>query len=454
MSSKHGGPASLADPFSASTSFVHDHGAVSDSSPADSESAMLRAVETSVVRRIFGGNDVSRRAFMKMLGAGSAMAAISSVFPLDAAKALALDSIGPIEKKNVKIGFMPLTCGTPIVMAHPMGFYKKYGLTEAQPYKASGWAMIRDWAISGQTDYTQMLAPMPIAMSLGLGSPKMPFITPALENINGQAITLRLDHKGVSSAKDMKGFVFAVPFDYSMHNLLLRYYLAEGGVNPDTDVQIRILPPPEMVANLKAGNIDGFLSPDPFNQRAVYEKAGFIYKLTRDIWPGHPCCAFTSSKKFAEEAPNTFKAIFRAIIDATMFSSDPANRKEIAKAIAPRNYLNQPVEVVEQVLTGEFPDGLGNMCSVPERINFDPFPWDSMAVWILSQLKRWGYLKEDVDYRSVAEQVFLSADCASVMKEMGHTPPSSSYKKHTIMGKVFDPDKPEEYLSSFAIRKA
>ncbi len=454
MSSKHGGPASLADPFSASTSFVHDHAAVSDSSPADSESAMLRAVETSVVRRIFGGNDVSRRAFMKMLGAGSAMAAISSVFPLDAAKALALDSIGPIEKKNVKIGFMPLTCGTPIVMAHPMGFYKKYGLTEAQPYKASGWAMIRDWAISGQTDYTQMLAPMPIAMSLGLGSPKMPFITPALENINGQAITLRLDHKGVSSAKDMKGFVFAVPFDYSMHNLLLRYYLAEGGVNPDTDVQIRILPPPEMVANLKAGNIDGFLSPDPFNQRAVYEKAGFIYKLTRDIWPGHPCCAFTSSKKFAEEAPNTFKAIFRAIIDATMFSSDPANRKEIAKAIAPRNYLNQPVEVVEQVLTGEFPDGLGNMCSVPERINFDPFPWDSMAVWILSQLKRWGYLKEDVDYRSVAEQVFLSADCASVMKEMGHTPPSSSYKKHTIMGKVFDPDKPEEYLSSFAIRKA
>lgn len=454
MSSKHGGPASLADPFSASISFVHDHGAVSDSSPADSESAMLRAVETSVVRRIFGGNDVSRRAFMKMLGAGSAMAAISSVFPLDAAKALALDSIGPIEKKDVKIGFMPLTCGTPIVIAHPMGFYKKYGLTEAQPYKASGWAMIRDWAISGQTDYTQMLAPMPIAMSLGLGSPKMPFITPALENINGQAITLRLDHKGVSSAKDMKGFVFAVPFDYSMHNLLLRYYLAEGGVNPDTDVQIRILPPPEMVANLKAGNIDGFLSPDPFNQRAVYEKAGFIYKLTRDIWPGHPCCAFTSSKKFAEEAPNTFKAIFRAIIDATMFSSDPANRKEIAKAIAPRNYLNQPVEVVEQVLTGEFPDGLGNMCSVPERINFDPFPWDSMAVWILSQLKRWGYLKEDVDYRSVAEQVFLSADCASVMKEMGHTPPSSSYKKHTIMGKVFDPDKPEEYLSFFAIRKA
>ena len=110
--------------------------------------------------------------------------------------------------------------------------------------------------------------------------------------------------------------------------------------------------------------------------------------------------------------------------------------------------------MVEQVLTGEFPDGLGNMCHVPERINFDPFPWDSMAVWILSQLKRWGYLKGDVDYRGIAEQVFLAADCASVMKEMGFTPPTSAYKKHVVMGKEFDPDKPEEYIKSFAIRKA
>ena len=162
MSRHNTGPSSLADPFSSSTRLTHDHAVASSSSPGDGESAMLRAVESSVVRRIFGGNDVGRRTFMKMLGASSAMAVINSVFPLDAAKAMALDAIGPIEKKDVKIGFMPLTCGTPIVMAHPMGFYKKYGLTEAQPYKASGWAMIRDWAVSGQTDYTQMLAPCPL----------------------------------------------------------------------------------------------------------------------------------------------------------------------------------------------------------------------------------------------------------------------------------------------------
>jgi nitrate/nitrite transport system substrate-binding protein len=238
-----------------------------------------------------------------------------------------------------------------------------------------------------------------------------------------------------------------------MHNLLLRYFLAEGGVNPDTEVQIRVLPPPEMVANLKAGNLDGYLSPDPFNQRAVYEKVGFIFKLTKDIWAGHPCCTFAVSEKFAKEAPNAFSAIVRAIVDATLFSADPANRKEIAKAIAPRNYLNQPVEVLEQVLTGEFPDGLGNTLSVPGRIDFDPFPWHSMAVWILTQLKRWGYLKEEIDYRKVAEQVFLAGDCAAIMREMGKSPPSVSYERHTIMGKEFDPAEPEAYLKSFAISK-
>jgi nitrate/nitrite transport system substrate-binding protein len=418
----------------------------------DRENLMARLAERAVTRAIFGGHEPSRRAFMRALGAGAAMSLIGGIFPLEAAKALAAEKIGAPEKKDVTIGFMPITCGTPIIMAHPMGFYARYGLTQAVVQKASGWAMIRDWAASGQTDYTHMLAPMPIAMTLGLGSARMPFVTPAIENINGQAITLRMDHKDVKDASQMKGFRFAVPFDYSMHNLLLRYFLAEGGVNPDTEVQIRVLPPPEMVANLKAGNLDGYLSPDPFNQRAVYEKAGFIFKLTRDLWAGHPCCAFAVSEKFVQQAPNAFKAIVHAIIDATLFSADPANRKEIAAAIAPRNYLNQPLEVVEQVLTGEFPDGLGNTLSVPQRIDFDPFPWQSMAVWILTQLKRWGYIKGDVDYRKVAESVFLASECATVMREMGKTPPDGGYRKHVIMGREFDPAAPDAYLNSFTAR--
>ncbi|MDR3175118.1 MAG: ABC transporter substrate-binding protein [Desulfovibrio sp.] len=421
---------------------------------AEPEKQIEAMVEDAVTRAIFAGNEPGRRAFVKALGASAALALIGDLFPLSAAKALAAEPGGPIEKKDVSIGFIPITCGTPIIMAKPMGFYDRYGLTEAKVVKASGWAMIRDWSTSGQTDYSHMLAPMPIAISLGLGSTRMPFIVPAVENLNGQAITLRNDHKDVRDAKDMKGFVFAVPFDYSMHNLLLRYYLAEGGVDPDKEVQIRVLPPPEMVANLKAGNLDGYLSPDPFNQRAVYEKVGFIFKLSKELWDGHPCCVFTSSLRFAKEAPNTFNAVTHAIVDATFFSSDPANRKEIAKAISTRNYLNQPVEVLEEVLTGRFPDGLGHDVDEPERINFHPFPWNSMAVWIMTQLKRWGYLKNDVNYRQVAEEIFLAADCAGVMKELGRETPSGAYAKHVIMGKEFDAADPEGYLNSFAIKRA
>ena len=295
---------------------------------------------------------------------------------------------------------------------------------------------------------------MPLALTLGAGAPETPFLMPAVENINGQAITLHKKHKGVKSAKDMKGFTFCVPFDYSMHNFLLRYFLAEGGVDPDKDVKIRVVPPPEMVANLRAQNVDGYLAPDPFNQRAVYEGAGFLYKLTYDLWEGHPCCAFAASKAFSTEMPNTFKAVFKAIVDATHYAHKPENRKEIAKAISPRNYLNQPTQVVEQVLTGQFPDGLGNTRNVPNRIDFDPYPWHSMAVWILTQMKRWGYVKKDFDYNTIAEQVFLAADCKNIMKELGYSAPGATYAKHTIMGKEFDPADPEGYLKSFAIRRA
>jgi nitrate/nitrite transport system substrate-binding protein len=202
-------------------------------------------------------------------------------------------------------------------MAHPLGFYEKYGLKGTEVVKASGWAMIRDWAINKQVDATHMLAPMPLAISMGAGSQQIPFYTQAIENINGQAITLHTKHKGVKQAKDMKGFTFAVPFDYSMHNFLLRYYLAEGGVDPDKDVKIRVLPPPEMVANLKAGNLDGYLSPDPFNQRAVYEGIGFLFMLSKDLWSGHPCCVFAASKEFATKMPHSLKRLPLEIISTS-----------------------------------------------------------------------------------------------------------------------------------------
>jgi nitrate/nitrite transport system substrate-binding protein len=239
-----------------------------------------------------------------------------------------------------------------------------------------------------------------------------------------------------------------------MHNYLLRYYVAEHGIDPDTDIQIRAVPPPEMVANLRADNIDGFLGPDPFNQRAVYDGVGFIHMLSKEMWEGHPCCAFAASKDFVATQPNTYAALLRAIIDATAFAAKAENRKQIAGAIAPANYLNQPETVLEQILTGTYADGLGNVKKDEKRIDFDPFPWESFAIWILTQMKRWGQIKGEVDYKAVAQQVYLATDTAKLMKEAGLVPPSTTSKTFSVMGKSFDPAKPEDYIKSFAIKRS
>jgi nitrate/nitrite transport system substrate-binding protein len=146
--------------------------------------------------------------------------------------------------------------------------------------------------------------------------------------------------------------------------------------------------------------------------------------------------------------------LLKAIIDATAFAAKPENRKQIAEAIAPANYLNQPVTVIEQVLTGTFADGLGTVQRVPNRVDFDPFPWQSFAVWIMTQMKRWGQIKGDVDYAKVAQEVYLATDTAKLMKEAGFTPPATTSKTFVVMGKTFDPGKPEEYIKSFKIKKA
>ncbi|MEA4837670.1 MAG: ABC transporter substrate-binding protein [Rhodospirillaceae bacterium] len=430
----------------------HDAALARQRIAGDEDRRYANTVDQAVLRALIP-EDVTRRNFLKAIGSGAAMAAVAQFFPLAAAReAFAAEKIGPLEKKAVKIGFIPITCATPIIMAHPMGFYSRYGL-EAEVIKTAGWALIRDKTLNNEYDAAQMLSPMPLAFSLGVGSAPTPLVTPAIENVNGQAITLAMKHKDRRDPKQWKGFKLAVPFDYSMHNYLLRYYLAENGIDPDQDVQIRAVPPPEMVANLRADNIDGFLAPDPMNQRAVYDNVGFIHMLTKEIWEGHPCCTFTATQAFVSENPNTYQAMLRSIIDATAYASKPDNRKEIAAAIAPAAYLNQPVTVVEQVLTGTFADGLGNVRKEPDRIGFDPFPWNSMAMWILTQMKRWGQLKNDVDYAAVASQVFRATDANKAMVEAGLAPEKETFKTHVIMGKTFDPSKPREYIDSFAIKR-
>jgi nitrate/nitrite transport system substrate-binding protein len=433
------------------------HGSAAEHAASVDESSN-RFVENTLLRAIVPDEPMRRR-FLRAVGRRSAMAAIGSVLPLGtlaSLQAMAQEKGGTIEKRDLKIGFIPITCATPLIMAHPLGFYAKQGLN-VEVVKTAGWALIRDKMLNKEYDATHFLSPMPLAISLGLGSTATPMNVASIQNTNGQAITLALKHKDKRDAKDWKGFKFAVPFEYSMHNFLLRYYVAESGLDPDRDIQIRVVPPPEMVANLRAGNIDGFLGPDPFNQRAVFEEVGFIHLLTRELWNGHPCCAFGTSAEFIQKNPNTFAALYRAVLNAAAMAREAKNRELIAKVISPQAYLNQPETVVAQVLTGKFADGLGAVKSVPDRADFDPVPWPSMAVWMLTQMKRWGYIKGDVNYKQIAERVFLLTDAKKQMRALDMKAPDDkvgAYPKFRVMGREFDPEKAAAYADSFTIKRA
>jgi nitrate/nitrite transport system substrate-binding protein len=423
----------------------------------DGEAALRDAIEAAAVRALFPHN-ATRRAFLGAVGKSTAIAAVYSVLPIASLQqAFAETKVSQLEKRDLDVGFLPITCATPLIAAEPLGFYKQEGLNVTLR-KVGGWALVRDRMLNHELDASHMLAPMPLAISLGIGSQPTPTRVATIQNVNGQAIVLALKHKDNRDPRNWKGFRFAIPFDYSMHNFLLRYYLAEHGIDPDRDVQLRVTPPAEMIANLRAGNIDGFLGPDPFNQRAVFDEVGFIHILSKDIWAGHPCCAFSVPDAFVRQNPNTFAALFRANLRAASHARDPAHRADLSKMIAAPAYLNQPELVVRQVLTGTYADGLGHVQRVADRIDFQPLPWYSMATWMITQMKRWGYLKGGVDYRALAQQVFLLTDARNAMKQIGETPPdaagSSGYRPITVMGRTFDPNRPDDYINGFAIKRA
>ncbi len=403
-------------------------------------------------------NQHTRREFLRNMAVGAALVSLASCGApqTPSTDEQATDAAAPteLEKTDLQVGFIPITCATPIIMSEPLGFYKKYGLN-AKVVKMPSWGAVRDSAIAGELDAYHMLAPMPIAMTLGLGSAAFGVKLASIENINGQAITVAERHKGkVNGPADFKGFTIGVPFPYSMHNLLLRYYLATGGIDPDKDVQIRPVPPPDSIAQLIAGDIDAYLMPDPFNQRAVYEGAGYIHLLTKELWPGHPCCAFAASDEWINTNPKTFRALNKSIIEAAGYAHDAANRKEIAVAISDRAFLNQPPEVVEAVLTGKFEDGNGNTLDIPDRIDFDPYPWQSFANWISSQLVRWDLQGDGLaakvipekGYDTVGQEVFLTDLARELATELGQNPPTEIYRTETLKFDTFDPQDPGSYV--------
>ena len=221
-----------------------------------------------------------------------------------------------IEKKDLKIGFIPIICSAPLIYAHSHGIFEKNGLN-VELMRPSGWSGIKELLVYDYIDAAHMLSPMPLACSLGIDGKKAEIKLAAVQNVNGQALTLATEHIGIKNVLDMKGFTFGVPYRFSMHYYLLCYFLASNGLNPLKDVSIIEVAPPTMPFYLKKGRVDGIFAPEPFNQIPVYQKIGFIYILSKDIWPGHPCCSFAITQKFIDinSIIDTVKRVFSHLID-------------------------------------------------------------------------------------------------------------------------------------------
>jgi nitrate/nitrite transport system substrate-binding protein len=410
----------------------------------------------------------SRRAFLKQTATMSTMAGLMAGLPSGwTGTAYADDSP---ETRTVRFGMIALTDCAPIVMAHELGYFKKFGI-ESIISKEASWAVIRDKMNIGENQATHMLIGMPLASTMGLaGSPVKPMVIPWLLNRNGQAITLnnKLKAAGVKTAKDVKPLAerakaageplaFAMTFPPGTHAMWMRYWLASGGMHPDKDVSLITIPPPQMVANMKVGKMDGFCVGEPWNNRAIVDGIGYTVTTTQKMWPDHPekVCAFT--EEFALKNPKTVKAILKALHLSSVYLDKMENRRSAADVIARPTYINCPPAILAQRLLGEYDYGDGRKEKDPFYMIFSDrscnYPQPAFATWWLTQFRRWGMTKGAPDYAGVAKRVMRPDIYLEAMKDMGATVKAPSAQKFSFFdGTTFDPAAdPEKYARSFPI---
>jgi nitrate/nitrite transport system substrate-binding protein len=407
---------------------------------------------------------LGRRRFLTTTGAGLTAAAGAALLRSRVCWA----SDAP-ETPDVRFGMIALTDCSPIVIAHEKGFFKKYGI-RSTINKGASWAAIRDALSNGDIQATHMLAGMPIASTMGLsGSPKKPMVIPWLLNRNGQSISLKVALKGKVQAdpKALRPFVmdakakgspltFAMTFPPGTHAMWTRYWLGAGGINPDKDVSLVVIPPAQMVANMKVGKMDGFCVGEPWNARVIADGIGYTALNTQDIWKDHPekVCAFTA--EFADKNPKTVKAICKALHEASVWLDHLPNRPEQAEIVSRATYINCPKEIILGRMQGHYDFGDGRKKDDPNYMIFSSrncnFPQPKYAVWWLTQFRRWGMVPGAPDYKGVAEKVMRHDIYEEAMKEIGYKHGGLDNRPEKFFdGATFDPAKPEEFAHGFEI---
>ena len=414
--------------------------------------------------------DPSRRRFVgaAALGAiGAASVSVASLIdPLVRAGAWAAGSDKP-EKEEVRIGFIPLTDCASVVMASVMGFDKKYGI-KIVPTKEASWAGVRDKLVNGELDAAHVLYGLIYGLQLGVSGPKKDMAILMTLNNNGQAITLskKLADKGAIDgpslqkviAKEKGEYTFAQTFPTGTHAMWLYYWLAASGIDPFKDVKAIVVPPPQMVANMRVGNMDGFCVGEPWGHRAIVDNIGITAITTQDIWKDHPEKVFGTQLDFVKKYPNTTRAMTLAVLEAGRWiDGSLANRLKMAETVADKAYVNTSVDVINQRILGRYQNGLGKTWDDPNAMKFFNdgavnFPYLSDGMWFTTQHRRWGLLKDDPDYLAVAKsvnQIELYKQAASQLNI--NVPNDVMRTSKLIDGVVWDGKNPNAYAASFKV---
>lgn len=411
---------------------------------------------------------ITRRDFLKTSSLAVGGAALMGMVPPGVrAGAWAAGSDAP-ERKEVRIGFIPLTDCSSVVMAAVNAFDRKYGI-KIIPSKEASWAAVRDKLANGELDAAHVLYGLVYGVHLGIGGPKKDMAVLMTINNNGQGISLstQMKEKGAVDGASLKKVVAASPagtytfaqtFPTGTHAMWLYYWLAAHGIDPFRDVKSIVVPPPQMVANCRVGNMHGFCVGEPWNQRAIVDKVGFSVATSQDVWTDHPEKVLGTTAEWVAKHPNTARAMTAAVLEASRWiDASLANRRKTAETVAAKAYINTDMDVILGRMLGRYENGLGKSWDDKNYMKFFNdgavnFPWLSDGMWFLTQHKRWGLLKSDPDYLAVAKAINRIDVYKQAAAAAGVALPKGEMRSAKLIdGVVWDGKDAKKYAGSFKV---
>ncbi|MGV1924972.1 bicarbonate-binding protein [Agrobacterium tumefaciens] len=429
------------------------------------------------MKKIFSG-DVSRRTILKTTAAAALVTAVRTAFPSGAFAATAEPEV-----KGAKIGFIALTDAAPLIIAAEKGLFAKHGMPDVEVLKQASWGATRDNLVLGGAsngiDGAHILTPMPYLMHTGKvtqNNVPVPMALIARLNLDSQGISVakeyaetgvQLDASKLKAAfekkkADGKEIKAAMTFPGGTHDLWIRYWLAAGGIDPDKDVSTIVVPPPQMVANMKVGNMDVFCVGEPWNEQLVNQGIGFTACTTGELWKGHPEKALGMRADWVEKSPNATKALLMAVMEAQQWCDEMANKEEMSTILGKRQWFNVPPKDVLGRLKGNINYGNGRVLeNTGLQMKFwqdhASYPFRSHDSWFITENIRWGKFAPDTDVKALVAKVNREDIWRDAAKDLGvaDIPASTSRGKETFFdGKVFDPENPSAYLESLSIKAA